>query len=122
MHIQNTAPGLQHAAARAATKLGAASTRLLEMHDEASEEGDRDRLYEMAFEAFWAAGYAWSLSSHQGQADASTHASDDPLSLLTMAHEILAAHATVADAPGVRSLVLDIGTVLQRLRHYVERR
>lgn len=114
-------PQWQSAAASVATKLGSASNQLLKMHDAVSEQIDKDRLYELAYESFWAAGFACSLLRNKDSLETEIHETADPLTLVTQAHDLLLEHTAAEDPPDLRALVLDVGTVRQRLRHYADR-
>ena len=109
------------AATEAIHLLGAASTKLRHMSRQADNDRDRLDLFSLALSAFRAANVTGDLISQTQDLDLSVTPTDDPLALIARAHDLLVETTTVADPQQVLTLVLDVGTIRQQLRHYVDR-
>lgn len=101
--------------------LGSASTQLRHMSRQADNDRDRLDLFSLALSAFRAAGNASDLISQTHDLDVSANTTDDPLVLITRTHDLLLQTTTATDPQPVLALVLDVGTIRQQLRHYVDR-
>ena len=112
---------LTAAAAEAIHLLGSASTELRHMSRQADNDRDQLDLFSLALSAFRAASVAGDLISQTQDLDVSATPTDDPLDLIARAHDLLLAATTAADPQQVLTLVLDVGTVRQQLRHHVDR-
>ena len=108
------------AAARAITLLDAASQHLSEHSRRSEDLRDQVDLFGMSLLAFTAAGKARNLVSGVENDDEQAKPTD-PERLVAEAHDILLEHTSAMDPAEVLGLVIEVGTVRQQLRHYVDR-
>ena len=110
------------AAARAIHLLNSASEHMRERSRQATDLRDGADSFGLSLLASTAAGRTRNLLTAEQEVDETPALIDDPLALVTEAHDLLLEHTTAMDPAEVLAVVIDVGSVRQQLRHYVDRR
>ena len=121
MKVTATSQPFADAAARAIHLLGSASHLMRGQSLQAEDLRDQVDLFGLSLLASTAAGRTRNLLTAELEVDESPALTDAPLALVAEAHDLLLDHTTAMDPADVLGLVIEVGSVRQQLRHYVDR-
>ena len=121
MNDTATSQQFYEAAACAINLLGSASHQMRGQSRQAEDLRDQADMFGLSLLASTAVGRIQNLFSCEQEVADSATGDGDPLALVAEAHDLLLEHTTAMDPAEVLAVVIDVGSVRQQLRHYVDR-